>query len=143
MERFPVFVHPAHFFLIAFYAMLVGIAISVVPIILIYMDFQRIPSGFRKLEPGLVWLLLIPCFHLVWNFFVFPGLSDSFKAYFNSIGDNSVGNCGREMGLGYAICAAASVIPFVGCLTGIVALVLLIMFLVRANELKNRIPVTA
>ena len=142
MEQLPRFVHPAHFFFIAFYAMLIGLAISVVPIILVYMDYQRIPSGFRKLEPGLVWLLLIPCFHLVWNFFVFPGLSDSFKAYFNSIGDSSVGNCGREIGLGYAICAAVSVVPFLGCLTGLAALVLLIMFLVKANELKNRIPIT-
>jgi len=54
-----------------------------------------------------------------------------------------VGTCGRELGLGYAISVAVSAIPFVGCLTGIVALVLLILYLVKANELKNRIPLTA
>jgi len=143
MHRFPNLLLTPHFFMIAFYVMLVGLAISLIPIILIYMDYQRIPRGFRKLEPSLVFLLLIPCFHLVWNFFVFPGLSDSFKAYFNSIGDTSVGDCGRDLALGYAICSAASLIPFVGCLTGIVTLVLLIMYLVKANDLKNRIPVTA
>jgi hypothetical protein len=143
MDRFQNLVVPAHLLMIMLYGMLVGLAISLIPVILIYLDFQRIPRGFRKIEPGLVFLLLIPCFHLVWNFFVFPGLSDSFKAYFNSIGDNSVGTCGRELGLGYAISVAVSAIPFVGCLTGIVALVLLILFLVKANELKNRIPRTA
>jgi len=142
MEYYPHWVRPTHF-LVFFYVLLFHFALSIVAIILVYMDFERVPRGCRKLEPGLVWLLLIPCFNLVWNFFVFPGLSDSFKAYFNSIGDNSVGNCGRDLGLGYAICSAISVIPFVGCLTGIVSLVLLILFLVKANELKNRIPITA
>jgi len=34
-------------------------------------------------------------------------------------------------------------IPLVNCLTGIASLVLFILFLVKANELKNRIPMTA
>jgi len=131
-----------HFFFIFLYILLFHLALSIVVVFLVYTDFQRVPSAFRKLEPSLVWLLLIPCFNLVWNFYVFPGLADSFKAYFDSVGDSSVGNCGRDVGLGYAICTAASVIPFVGCLTGIVTLVLLILFLVKANELKNRIPIT-
>jgi hypothetical protein len=141
MERLPELLRPTHFF-IFFYILLFSFAVSLVAIFLLYMDFERVPRGFRKLEPGLVWLLLIPCFNLVWNFFVFPGLSDSFRAYFNSVGDNSVGNCGRDLGIAYAIFSAISAIPFVGCLTGIVSLVLLILFLAKANELKNRIPRT-
>jgi hypothetical protein len=129
--------------MILFVFFLFGFAVNIVVVFLLYSDFERVPSNFRKLEPGLVWLLLIPCFNLVWNFFVIPRLSESFKAYFDSIGDTSVGNCGRDLGFGYAIVTAASVIPLVGCLTGIVSLVLLILFLVKANELKNRIPRTA
>jgi len=142
MERLPELVRPAHL-LIFFYVFLFSFAVNIVLIFLLYTDFTKIPRGFRKLEPGLVWLLLIPCFNLIWNFFVFPRISESFKAYFDSVGDTSVGNCGRDLGFGYAICAAASAIPFVGCLTGIASLVLFILFLVKANELKNRIPVTA
>jgi hypothetical protein len=134
---------PTHFIFIFVYVLLFHLALSVVVILLVYTDFQRVPSAFRKLEPSLVWLLLIPCFNLVWNFYVFPGLADSFKAYFNSVGDSSVGNCGRDLGLGYAVCSAASVVPVVGCLTGAATLALLILFLVKANELKNRIPITA
>ena len=130
---------PAHLLFI-FVGFAVLFALSIIPIFLVYADYQRIPPRFRKLEPSLVWLLLIPCFNLVWNFYVFPGLADSFKAYFDSVGNSSVGNCGRDLGLGYAICAAASVIPVVGCLTGVVTLVLMILFLVKADELKNRIP---
>jgi hypothetical protein len=118
-------------------------AVNILVVFLLYTDFERIPRNFRKLEPGLVWLLLIPCFNVVWNFFVIPRLTESFKAYFDSIGDTSVGDCGRVLGFGYAISTASSAIPFVSCLTGIVSLVLMILFLVKANELKNRIPRTA
>ncbi len=142
MDRLPELLRPVHFFIFV-YIFLFFFALNILVVFLLYTDFERVPRGFRKLESGLVWLLLIPCFHLVWNFFVFPKLADSFKAYFDSIGDTSVGNCGRDLGFGYAICTAASAIPFVGCLTGIVSLVLLILFLVKANELKNRIPRTA
>jgi uncharacterized membrane protein len=134
---------PTHFLFIILLALLLPLALSIVAIVLVYADYQRIPPGFRKLDPGLVWLLLIPCFNVVWNFFVFPNLANSFKAYFDSIGDSSVGDCGQALGFGYAICCAASIVPFVGCLTGSASLVLLILFLVKANDLKNRIPITA
>jgi len=142
MEHLPQLLRPAYLLFI-FWVFLFGFAVNIILTFLLYTDFTRIPRGFRKLEPSLVWLLLIPCFHLVWNFFVFPRISESFKAYFDSIGDASVGDCGRDLGLGYAICTAASVVPFVGCLTGIASLILFILFLVKANELKNRIPMTA
>ena len=142
MERLPELLRPAHF-IIFFYLFLFGFALNILVVFLLYTDFERIPRNFRKLESGLVWLLLIPCFNLVWNFFVFPKLSDSFKAYFDSVGDTTVGNCARDLGFGYSIVTAASAIPFVSCLTGPVSLVLVILFLVKANDLKNRIPRTA
>jgi uncharacterized membrane protein len=133
---------PTHLFFLMF-ALFVGIGLNIVVAALLYTDYQRVPASFRKLDPGLVWLLLIPCFNLVWNFFVFPKLSESFKAYFDSVGNTSVGDCGRDLGLGYAICSAVSIIPFVGCLTALASLVLVILFLMKANDLKNRIPITA
>jgi hypothetical protein len=118
------------------------LALHLVVAFLLYEDYKRIPPVHRKLEPGLVWLLVIPCVPIVWNFFVFPKLSQSFKSYFSSTGDLSVGDCSEGLGLAYAICSAASIVPYLGCLTGIAALVLLIIYLMKANELKNRIPAT-
>lgn len=123
------------------FALAIVIAINVVICLLLQNCYKRIPSQFRKQEPGLVWLLLIPCFSLVWNFFVFPRLSQSFKAYFDSIGRTDVGDCAGGVGLAYAICCAVSIIPYLGCLTGIASLVLLIIYLVQTNDLKNQIPV--
>jgi len=109
---------------------------------LLYKCFERIPPQFRKQQPGMVWLLLIPCFSLIWNFFVFPPLSKSFKAYFDSIGETNVDDCGEKIGLAYSICSVANLIPYLNILTGIATLVLLILFLVKTNDLKNRIKET-
>jgi hypothetical protein len=100
---------------------------------------KKVPAQHRKMEPGLVWLLMIPCFPIIWNFFVFQRIPDSFKSYFDSVGRTDVGDCGKGIGLGYAICAACSVIPFLNYVAGPATLVLLIINLVKMNELKNKI----
>lgn len=119
---------------------LIILAINILVCFLLYKDYKAIPAQFRKLEPGLVWLLLIPCFGLVWNFFVFPRLGESFKAYFDSVGQTDVGDGGTTLGWAYAICAACTIIPYANVVAGVAAIVLLILFLVKAGGLKNRIP---
>jgi len=51
---------PTHFFIIMI-GLFIGIGLSILIAAFLYTDFQRIPPTFRKLDPGLVWLLLIPC----------------------------------------------------------------------------------
>lgn len=118
----------------------VSIAIAVVVILIIQSFYKRIPPEHRQMEPGMVWLLLIPCFNLVWNFFVFPKLSDSFKSYFHSQGITDVGDCVRGLAMAYCITAVLCLIPCVNYIAGPVSLVLLIITLVKFNDLKNRIP---
>jgi hypothetical protein len=119
---------------------LVPILINIAVCLILQKCFERIPPQFRQQQPGMVWLLLIPCFSLVWNFFVYPKLSQSFKAYFASVNRTDVGDCQESIGLAYSICAACCIVPYLGCLSGIAALVLLIIFLIKTNELKNQIP---
>ena len=45
--------------------LLVFLAVDVVICPLLSTCYSRIPSQFRQQEPGLVWLLMIPCFGLV------------------------------------------------------------------------------
>ena len=126
--------------------LIVGLAILAVVSWLVSTCYKRIPAQFREMEPGMVWLLMIPCFHVVWNFFVFPKLARSYQAYFASVGRTDVGDCGAGLAMAYCVCAACALIsfvPYIGCL-GLVALlaalVLLIIVLVKAWDLKNRIP---
>ena len=107
---------------------------------LLYGMFDRIPRRLRLMDAGLVWLLLIPCFHIIWNFFVYPKLSRSYKAYFDSINDTTVGDCGEKIGLFYAIAVVCAFLPCINYIAGPTALVLLIVYLIKAHELKQRIP---
>jgi len=111
--------------------------------------FKRIPEEHRKLRPGMVWLLMIPCFSIVWNFYVYPALSESYTAAFESEGSNPHGDCGRMLALVYcilvAVTTALSVIPCIsvlGCFISPVALVLWILVLVKAGSLKSQISDT-
>ncbi len=102
--------------------------------------YAAISPRHRRMEPGMTWLLLIPLFQLVWNFFVFLRLSDSLCDAFGERGESgSVGDCGRTLGLWYSICVACSWIPCVGTLTALAALVLLILYLVKVWDLKSRL----
>jgi hypothetical protein len=119
-----------------------GLAILAFICYLLSSCFKRIPQQHRKMEPNMVWLLMIPCFNLVWNFFVYPRLSQSFKSYFDSVNDTTVGDCGAQIGLIYAICAACCIIPYLNMLAGPATLILLIIYLVQMNGLKNKIPLS-
>lgn len=106
---------------------------------------KRIPPEHRKIEPGKVWLLMIPLFHLVWNFFVYPPIALSFDSYFKARGETVE----SPLKLAKMLCWVAAagfiggLIPclgvIVGPLCGLGALVLLIMVLVKFNDLRNRI----
>ena len=120
--------------------LVISLAIHAVICVLLSGCYTRIPREFRKQEPGMVWLLMIPCFNLVWNFFVYQQLADSYKAYFASVGRTDVGDCGKSLGLWYAICVACCIIPCVNYLALPAGLVLLIIYLVKATDLKGQIP---
>ena len=140
---------PLVFFAIFGALFLFLLAINVAVCLFLSSCFKRIPEEHRKLKPGLVWLLMIPCFTIVWNFFVYPALAASYTAAFESQGSNSHGDCGRTLSLVYCILAAASVVvgflPCVGsasCILSPAALILWILILIKAGSLKSQLSVT-
>jgi hypothetical protein len=50
---------------------LIGIGLLVLLVVFLNNTFKRIPAKHRQMEPGQVFLLLIPCFGNVWMFFVY------------------------------------------------------------------------
>lgn len=107
---------------------------------LLYSCLQRIPISFRQQRPGMAFLLLIPVANIFLNFKVFPLLARSYRAYFDSIGKLDVGDCGYEMGVAYCVCGALALVPFIGIFAGPAAVVLAIVYLVKAWRLRAMIP---
>jgi hypothetical protein len=117
----------------------ITLAISALICGLLFNLQKAVPAEHRKIEPGLVWLLLIPLFNLVWNFFVFLRVAESYKSYFASVGQPQKADAEWQLGLWYSICVACSIIPCVQYAAGPAALVLLIIYMVKMYGLKGEI----
>lgn len=102
--------------------------------------FKSIPRQCQIREPNLTWLLLVPLFNLYWNFKVYPALAESFQAFFYSRGIADVDDCGESLAMWYCILACFWVVPCVNLVTGLASLVFLILFLIKAHDLRDRIP---
>ena len=67
--------------------------------------FSRIAPHNRRMEPGMVWLNLIPCFGMIWIFITTSRLADSLRSEFGERGLAADGDFGRSMGTTYPILA--------------------------------------
>lgn len=115
------------------FALLIGaLAIAVVVFYILTMQKALKLAGdrHRKMEPGMVWLMLIPLFNLVWHFFVVKNVSESIKSWAAENGQ-SVDDAGYTIGLVACIANCCGIIPFVNFLAGPVALVCFIIWWVK------------
>ena len=97
--------------------------------------FNKCNVKNRKMDGGLVWLLLIPVFNIGWLFYVIFNVRDTLKSEFNSrkIETDDV-EFGFSVGLAYAITSACCIIPFLGVFCSIPTLVLWIVYWVKINK---------
>ena len=109
--------------------------------------FRGIPKEFRKLRPGLVWLLLIPVFAIIWNFVAFPTLFQSYQCCLRSLGRNYSSIFDQILAIAYGVAsaylAAASVLQ-AGQVSkwgwwALYALILLGAILFRTSLLQKRV----
>lgn len=134
-------------------SLLIAIAIAVLVILFLQSCLNKLPAEHRQQSPGMVWLLLIPCFNLVWIFFVYPKIAESFQSYFASAGRTDVGDCGLGLAKTYCILVVSNLglsllgmIPVIGaifgllnCACSIAILVVWIMTLVKFAGLKRQV----
>ena len=96
------------------------------------------------MQPGMVWLLLIPFVGIIWIFLVVSALADSLANEFRlrSIPSDDP-KPGKSVGIAMAVCGACSIIPFVNFLAIPVHLVLWIIYWVKMagfSQKLDRIP---
>jgi len=122
---------------------LVHVVLSAVVCVFISNAFMALPPNHRKIQGGLIWLLLIPLFSLVWNFWVFLKIPKSYQSYFSSQNRVDVGDCGWQIGLWYSILSPialfSEVVPELAIAAVIAAIVLLVVFIVKVTKLKGKI----
>ena len=118
--------------------------ISLIPMIFFLLTLQNTLNAIsfenRKMEPGLVWLSLIPIFGLVWQFIVVDRMAGSLKAEFTKREmATEEARPGNSIGLAYCILFCCSLIPFLGYITSIAGLICWIIYWIKINDYKNRL----
>lgn len=108
----------------------IGIAIAVFYILTMQKALNLAGERHQKMNPNLVWLMLIPLFNLVWHFFVVKNVSESIKSWAAEHG-KSVDDAGYTIGLVGCIANCCGLIPVVNLLAGPVGLVCLIIWWVK------------
>jgi len=112
---------------------LAGIAASIMTVVSIVFAILLVPKIFylltlqkalnrcspecRAMNPGMVWLMLIPLFHIVWQFFVVLNMAKSLDAEFQKRGiaeDRSPGQTiGLIMCIGNLICGPVGLVCWI------------------------------
>lgn len=106
----------------------------------------------RTMQPGEVWLQLIPIFGIVWQFIVVSRIADSiqrenlsesafsFEQQKNPYPQYQYGpKPTYSIGIAYCVLFTVSIIPYIGVLTSLAGLVCWIIYWVQLSEQKNKI----
>lgn len=107
---------------------LIFLALVLLPAIFYLLNLQKALSRCapesRTLDPGLVWLMLIPLFNLVWHFLLVSHIS---KSLHNEFARRNIPGLepepGRSLGLAMCILACCGIIPVLGLLAGLAGLI--------------------
>jgi hypothetical protein len=124
---------------IPLFILAVYLALQLITIITLTRALSVLPERDLRITPAQAWLLLIPCFNLVWNFIVWLRAADSFQSYFQRMGRTDLGDFGRGIYLAHCILAVLTVAPYAGCVAVVADLVLWIMSLARISYLRGEV----
>lgn len=94
----------------------------------------------RTMQPGMLWLLLIPLFNLIWHFLVVSAMAQSLGNEFRTRGVMNVEpEPGKSPGMAMCICGVCGLIPLLGILASLASLILWIMYWVKIAEFSRQL----
>jgi len=90
---------------------------------------EKCSARSRTMQPGMVWLLFIPLFNMVWHFFVVLALARSLSNEFRARNVQNVEpEPGKSIGIAMCICGACAIVPLLNIVAGLAQLVLGIIY---------------
>ncbi|OHB45762.1 MAG: hypothetical protein A2178_01805 [Planctomycetes bacterium GWC2_49_10] len=132
---------------IIFWAFVIIFAIMLLPRIFFLLTVQKTLSRCaiqnRAMEPGLVWLSLIPFFSLIWNFIIVINVSKSLTAEFAARQIPVERDPGQALGLAWCILKACAVIPFLGIFPGFAGLICWIIYWVKIAGFNTKLAISS
>jgi hypothetical protein len=135
--------------------LVVALAIQIFYLLTLQKALSRVSPENRAMQPGMVWLELIPCFNLIWQFVIAIRVPDSLRNEFRARGRDDGSDYGKTIAIAQGVVAIAS--SFIGngmraagndmatagsCISGglsLVGLVLFIVFWVKVANYSNQL----
>jgi hypothetical protein len=121
------------------------LCLGVIAIGIVYISFlsgilRKCSPASRTMEPGMVWLLLVPLVNIVWNFLVVSALAKSLANEFRLRNIPSIDpEPGKSIGIAMCVCGACSIIPILGILAGLGNFALWIAYWSKMAEFSRRL----
>jgi hypothetical protein len=100
---------------------------------------SRCAPSARTMSPAQVWLALVPVVNVIWPFFYVPAIAKSLRNEFARRGMRTESDAGRTLGFAMAILQVLSIVPFIGFITSLPALVVWILYWVKVAGLSKLI----
>ena len=112
-------------------AFAIGLTVQIFYLLTLSRCYSRISPRHRRMEPGQVWLNLIPIFGVIWIFFTTIRLADSLSNEYRERRLRGDGDFGRSLGITYPILFLASALPCIGGFVALGGMVCWIMYWVK------------
>jgi magnesium-transporting ATPase (P-type) len=127
---------------ILFFA-LIALVILLIPAIFYILTLQKAlnkcaPEN-RAMQPGMVWLLLVPLVNMVWGFFVVINMAKSLGAEFQKRGIAEEAEPGKKLGLIMCVLLCCGIIPLLGMLCSLGGLVCWIMYWLKIAGFSKKL----
>lgn len=129
-------------FLFGFIVLAVALLVAIFYLLTLQNTLKAISPQNRKMEPGMVWLLLIPLFNMVWQFIVVNRLSASIESEYTSRGLPCKSRPTYNIGLAFAVLNCVNVVSYWSTpLRNLVGLAIIcwIIYWVQVNDYKKEL----
>ena len=122
---------------------LIVLVIALIPMIFYILTLQKAlnkcaPEN-RAMQPGMIWLLLIPLVNLVWSFFVVINMAKSLGAEFQKRGIAEEPEPGKKLGMIMCILFCCGIIPLLGVFCSLGGLVCWIMYWLKISGYSKKL----
>lgn len=128
-----------------FMLMLIFTGIVLIPGIFFILTLQkailRCSPENRTITPGMVWLMLIPLFNLVWDFILVKEIASTLEREFKKRNVPVETAPGKNIGFAWCILAVGTIIPFLGVLSVIGAIICWILYWAKIAGFSALLPV--
>ena len=114
-----------------------GLVLPVLYLLTVSRTLAAVSEQHRRMNPGLVWLNLIPVFSLGWHFYTVVMVRDSLVAEIRSRGVNDANNGGFALGIATSVLYVACAIPGIGLVAVLPALICWIIYWLKLSTYRS------